>query len=474
MTNATEATAMGTAMGAGRPRIVIVGAGGWVFPVELTRDILSFPALGGCTLVLYDIDAAAAATTARAAGQLIELGGLAATVEIPADLPSALRGADFVLTVFQVGGVRAYAHDLLIPREYGIDQIVGDTLGPGGVFRGLRTIEALRVVAQTMLTECPGALLLNYTNPMSANIWATDLLGVRVIGLCHSVQNTAELLAHELGVPLEEVTFDSAGVNHTAWFTTYRRGEEDLIPRIRSVMRARYITETEPLLPRSDDPYESIERVRAELMELTGFFHTESSHHASEYWAWFRKTPELTSHYLDRHWDNLEISSTVDKQQSDAEIVDEARRDGIRHGGEFAAPIMDSVVTGTPRIVYVNVRNDGLITNLAPDACVEVACVADRGGVRPIRYGALPPACAALNEVQIAVQRLTVRAAMTGSRELVRAAVALDPLTSAMSTLPKIAEMTDKMLAAEAEWLPQFEPPARRYAGDGYLAGTRR
>lgn len=476
---AMGATAAGTTAagpgpsGPGGPRIVIVGAGGWVFPVELTRDILSFPALSGCTLVLYDIDAAAAAKTARAAGQLIELGELAATVEIPADLPTALRGANFVLTVFQVGGVQAYAHDLLIPREYGIDQIVGDTLGPGGVFRGLRTIEALRVVAQTMLAECPDALLLNYTNPMSPNIWATDLLGVRVIGLCHSVQNTFELLCHELGVPQEEVTFDSAGVNHTAWFTTFRRGREDLIPRIRSVMRARYIDETEPLLPRSDDPYESIERVRAELMELTGFFHTESSHHASEYWAWFRRTPELTRHYLDRHWDNLEISSTVDKEQIDQEFVEEARRDGIRHGGEFAAPIMDSVVTGTPRVVYVNVRNDRLITNLAPDACVEVACLADRAGVRPIRYGALPPACAALNQVQIGVQRLIVQAAMTGSRELVHAAVALDPLTSAMATLPDIHEMTDKMLAAEAQWLPQFEP-GRRPPGDGYLAGTRR
>jgi len=461
-------------MTAARPRIVIVGAGGWVFPVELIRDILSFPSLGGAALVLYDIDQPAAERTAVAARQLIEIGGRTATVQIPATLREALAGADFVLTVFQVGGVRAYACDLEIPREYGIDQIVGDTLGPGGVFRGLRTIEALRVVAETMRQICPGALLLNYTNPMSANIWATELLGVRVIGLCHSVQNTSELLARELGVPYEKITWDCAGVNHTAWFTTFRRGEQDLIPQIRSVMRARHIDGTEPMLPRSDDPYESIERVRAELMELTGFFHTESSHHASEYWAWFRKTPELTSHYLDRHWDNLEISATVDKEQSDLQIVDEARREGVVHGGELAAPIMDSIVTGTRRIVYVNVRNDGLITNLAPDACVEVACVADRAGVRPVRYGALPPACAALNEVQIAVQRLTVRAAMTGSRELVRAAVALDPLTSAMSTLPKIDEMTDKMLAAEAEWLPQFGQSAQRYDGDGYLARSRR
>ena len=440
----------------GRPRIVIVGAGGWTFPVELARDILSFPALAGGVLALYDIDAKAAELTASAVRALIEIGGRPATVEIPADLRTALRGADFVLTVFQVGGIRAYAHDIEIPREYGIDQTVGDTLGPGGVFRGLRTIEALRVVAEAMLQECPDALLLNYTNPMSPNIWATDLLGVRVIGLCHSVQNTAELLARELGVPLEDVTFDSAGVNHTAWFTTFRRGGEDLIPRIREVMSARHVDETIPMQARPDDPYQSNERVRAELMQLTGYFHTESSHHASEYWAWFRKTPELTRHYLDRHWDNLEVSAAADKTLSDQSIVDEARREGIQHGGELAAPIMDSIVTGAPRLVYVNVRNGDLITNLPPDACVELACMAYAGGVRPVRYGALPPACAALNQIQITVQRLIVQAAMTGNRQLVHAAVALDPLTSALQTLPKIHEMTDRMLEAEAEWLPQF------------------
>jgi alpha-galactosidase len=444
---------------------VIVGAGGWTFPAELARDILSFPSLADGTLVLYDIDPGAAELTAKAVRELARIGGRAVTVSVPTGLTEALLGADFVVTVFQVGGVRAYAHDIEIPRAYGIDQTVGDTLGPGGVFRGLRTIEALRVVAETMLDVCPGALLLNYTNPMSANVWATDLLGVRIVGLCHSVANTAELLARELGVPLEEVTFDSAGVNHTAWFTTFRQGETDLIPRIREVMTARYLTGTLPLLPRSDDPYESIERVRTELMQLTGYFHTESSHHASEYWAWFRKNPELIGHYLDRNWDNLEVSRAADKEADDAAIVEEAHREGLRHGGELAAPIMDSVLTGTPRTVHVNVRNGGSITNLPADACVEVACAADARGVRPCRYGELPAACAALNEVQIAVQRLTVRAAMTGNCELVHAAVALDPLTSAMQTLPKIREMVDRMLAAEAEWLPQF--PGLRPAEGG-------
>ncbi len=440
------------------PRIVIVGAGGWVFPLELTRDILSFPALGGSTLVLYDIDMPAAERSAVAARELIELGGLAARVEVPGDLRTALRRADAVITVFQVGGLDAYEMDIVIPREYGIDQTVGDTLGPGGVFRGLRTVEALREVAEAMLQICPDAWLLNYANPMSVNCWATELSGAKIVGLCHSVQGTSQQLARELDVRYEDVTFECAGVNHTAWFTTFRRGEEDLIPRIREVMRARHIDGTEPLLARSDDPYESVERVRTELMLLTGYFHTESSHHASEYWAWFRKTPELVAHYIDRQWDYLTICRSSDASTSNAELIDEARRDGIRHGGEFAAPIVDSLVTGTPRVVYCNVRNADSIENLPADACVEVACAVDGNGVRPMRYGTLPAACAALNQTQVAVQRLTVEAAITGERDLVHAAVALDPLTSAVQTLPNIHEMTDRMLDAEAQWLPRFAP----------------
>jgi alpha-galactosidase len=225
-------------------------------------------------------------------------------------------------------------------------------------------------------------------------------------------------------------------------------------------MRARYVDGTLPMLPRSDDPYESNERVRTELMLLTGYFHTESSHHASEYWAWFRKTPSLTAEYLDRRWDYLEVCRSSDAGDSNAEIVDAARADGLRHGGEFAAPIIDSIVTGTSRVVYGNVRNDAAIANLAPDACVEVACTVDGDGVRSLPYGTLPPACAALNEVQIAVQRLTVEAAVAGDPELVHAAVALDPLTSAVSTLPKIHEMVDRMLDAEARWLPRFASSA--------------
>src|SRR5438034_303863 len=342
--------------------------------MELVRDILSFPALRSSTIVLYDIDVLSAERTAASARELIELGALPTRIEVPTTLREALRGADVAITVFQVGGVDAFALDIEIPHEYGIDQTVGDTLGPGGIFRGLRTVPALREVAEAMAEICPDALLLNYANPMSINCWATDLLDARIVGLCHSVQGTSE-------------------------------------------------------------------------------------HHASEYWAWFRRTPELIEAYLDRRWNYLEVSRSSDASESNAEIVADARANGIRHGGEFAAPIIDSIVTGTERIVYGNVRNGGLIGNLPADACVEVACRVDATGVHPVPYGTLPPACAALNEIQITVQRLAVQAAMTGHAHLVHAAIALDPLTGAVQTLPKIHEMVDRMLEAEARWLPQFTAP---------------
>ena len=441
------------------PRIVIVGAGGWVFPLELIRDLFAFPGLHGSTLVLYDIDAAAAQRTLEAATELQEIGRVPASIVVAEELREALRGADVVLTVFQVGGVDAYGFDVEIPREYGVDQTVGDTLGPGGVFRGLRTVPALREVAEAMLEVCPGALLLNYANPMSVNCWATDLTGVRIVGLCHSVQGTSELLARELGVPLDEVTFECAGVNHTAWFTTFRRGDEDLLPRIREVMRARHVDGTLPLLPRGDDPYESVERVRTELMLLTGYFHTESSHHASEYWAWFRRTPELVAEYLDRQWDYLSDLPRGGRGH---------QQPGAAGGGAARGHPAWRRVRGAHRRQHRDRDAAGGVRERAQrrpggepaGRCLRRGRVPGRRGRRAAeRYGSLPAACAALNNVQIASQRLTVEAATTGDRDLVHTAVALDPLTSAVVPLPRIHEMVDRMLEAEAPWLPQFESP---------------
>jgi alpha-galactosidase len=437
-------------------KITIVGAGGYVFPLTLIRDILAFESLQESVLCLYDPDAGRVALTAGGARRLIEVHGLGAKVEVPVGRREALDGADFVICTFQVGGIEAYAYDVGIPREYGIDQPVGDTLGPGGIFRGLRTIGALREIAVDMAELCPQALLIQYANPMSINCWATSALGIETVGLCHSVQHTSKMLAGELGVPYEEVSFDSAGINHTAWFTTFARDSEDLIGRLREVMTERHLHTASGGLG-SDELYAGgSEAVRTELMRLTGYFHTESSHHASEYWPWFRKDKDLVARYLPARWDYFEICSAHSPDHNVNDFVEHSAQEGLRPSEEYGAYIIDSMTTGDRRVIYGNVPNHGLIDNLPGDCCVEVACAVDRLGVRPIRYGSLPPACAALNTVQINGQRLAVQAGLEADRDLVYAAVALDPLSGALQTLPRLREMVDRMFAAERPWLGAF------------------
>ena len=439
-----------------RPRIVVIGAGGWTFPLVLVRDIVSFPALQASEFVLHDIDLARAERTLAAVRELIGLGGLPAHAYVEPDRRAALAGADFVLCLFQVGGLDPYRIDVELPREFGIDQTVGDTLGPGGIFRGLRTIEVMRDVCAEMREFCPDALLIQYANPMAINCWATDRLGVKTVGLCHSVQHTTRQLADELGVPYEDVEYDCAGINHTAWITTFRAGREDLIPAISERMKTRESGDDDGA--GRVDLVTRYERVRTELMRLTGYFHTESSHHASEYWAWFRRTPATAVEYIPERWDYFEICSAHAEDRNE-QIVAEARERGLQPSEEYAARILNAIVTNTPDMIYGNVRNGGSIANLPSDACVELACIADGLGVRPIRYGDLPLVCAELNSVHIAVQRLAVEAALRRNRELVHAAVALDPLTSALLTLPQVRELVDRMLDAQAEWLPDFRLP---------------
>jgi alpha-galactosidase len=435
------------------PKITIVGAGGYVFPLTLIRDILTFEALQESELSLYDPDSSRVAMTYDGARRLVEAHGLGTKLEVTTHRREALDGADFVICTFQVGGIEAYGYDVNIPREFGVDQPVGDTLGPGGVFRGLRSVTALKEIAADMKLFCPSALLIQYANPMSINCWASSELGIKTVGLCHSVQHTSKMLARELNVPYEEVTFDSAGVNHTAWFTTFRRGDEDLLPRIRQVMTERHLQASAAGIS-SDELYAGgNERVRTELMALTGYFHTESSHHASEYWSWFRKNPDLVKQNLPKRWDYYEICSAHSPDHNVDEFVETSCREGLAPSQEYGAYIIDSMTTGTRRVIYGNVPNDGLVSNLPSDCCVEVACLVSDLGLRPLRYGRLPAACAALNNVQVNVQRLAVRAALDCDRSLVYAAVALDPLTGALLTLSQIREMVDGLFEAERPWL---------------------
>jgi alpha-galactosidase len=440
--------------------IAIIGAGGVVFPLTLIRDILSFPALRGARLALMDIDPDRLTHTVAGVRALVERHQLPADVIATTDRRTALRGADYVIITFQVGGLEAYRLDVEIPRRYGLDQCVGDTLGPGGVFRALRTIPVLLDIARDMADLCPDALLLQYANPMAMNCWALNTTGIRTVGLCHSVQNTSSMLARQIGVPYREIRFRAAGINHQAWFLEFRRGEEDLYPRIRAVMSRGHRPRAALAGLAADDGdhsqivadsvYEGgVEVVRTAIMEMFGYFHTESSHHASEYVPYFRKNPETVAAYVPQRWDYYELC--LAHQPPDTAALLER---GLAPSYEYGAWIIDSIESGTPRVIYGNVANRGLISNLPDGSCVEVPCLVDANGIQPTAIGALPPQLAALNRNCINVQELAVYAAMYGDRAAVYQAVALDPLTGALLTLDQIQAMTDELLAAEARWLP--------------------
>ena len=446
------------------PKIAIIGAGGFVFPLTLVRDIVSFPALRGATLALMDIDAGRLQKTVASAQTLIDRYQLPAQLAPTTERRAALRGADYVIVTFQVGGLDAYKLDVEIPRRYGLDQTVGDTLGPGGVMRGLRTIPVLLAIARDMQELCPNALLIQYANPMAMNCWAMNTTGIANVGLCHSVQGTTHMLARQIGVPYEDVRYISAGINHQAWILQFKRGDEDLYPLLRETMFRRHLVgslrqsladdDGDHSAAKADNLYEGgNEAVRTTVMRTFGYFHTESSHHGSEYLPYFRKNAATIRNYISQRWDYYEICAAHDDADYHASILER----GLQPSYEYGAFIIHSMETNTPRVIYGNVANRNLITNLPSNCCVEVPCLVDANGIQPTAIGDLPPQCAALNRTNINVQELTVHAALTAEREAVYQAIALDPLTGALLTLEQIHQMVDELLLTEAQWLPTWK-----------------
>ena len=448
-------------------KIAIIGAGGYVFPLRLVGDLLSFPELRDITLSLMDVDPGRAERTAVAARALVAHHGFPTRIETTTDRRQALAGAKYVIVTFQVGGIEAYRLDVTIPRRYGLDQTVGDTLGPGGVFRFLRSAPAYQAIAADMSELCPDALLINYANPMAMNCWLLNRLGVNTVGLCHSVQGTSRMLARHLDVPYGEVRFLAAGINHQAWFTEFRRGDEDLYPRLREVMKQRHLPRRDASglaadrgehsdASRGASVYEGgIERVRTEIMAAFGYFHTESSHHASEYLPYFRKNPELVDDFIRRRWDYYEICAAHDESGRTNKLLDTLKAE-LTPSVEYGALIVASMETGQPRVIYGNVDNRNLIPNLPANCCVEVPCLVDANGIQPTTVDPLPPQCAAVNRTNINVQGLAVDAVLSENREHVYHAVMLDPLTGAILTLEQIRAMVDELIEAENEWLPEF------------------
>ncbi|WP_129113968.1 alpha-glucosidase/alpha-galactosidase [Halegenticoccus tardaugens] len=429
------------------PKLVFIGAGSMVFAKNLLGDILSYSELADSEIVLMDIDDHRLEQTKRAAQTMIETGGVEATVQATTDRREALEGADYVLNMINVGGTEPFENEIRIPEKYGVKQAIGDTLGPGGIFRGLRTIPAMLNIAADMEDLCPDALLLNYTNPMAILCWALEeATNVDVVGLCHSVPHTAEALASYVGADVEDLSYWVAGINHMAWFLETEVNGRDVYPTLYEAM---------------EDP-EIYERdtVRFELLRHFGAFVTESSHHMSEYVPYFRTEAEIIEKMTGTNYAERMPTATYlegwkvrSKERDRATFDDEDLR--IERSEEYAARIIHSVETGQPRRLNLNVSNaGGVIGNLAEDACVEVPCLVDDRGINPCTVGDLPPQLAALNRSNIDVQRLAVKAALEHDQDALRQAIKLDPLTAAACTLEEIDDMVTELLDANVDYLP--------------------
>lgn len=420
------------------PKIAIIGAGSAVFARRLITDVLSWPELQESRISLMDVDPERLGMIEALARKMVADQRLGAGVEATTDRARALDGADYVIATISVGW--AYEPDrpeYAIPKKYGLEQTVADTIGVGGIFRFLRTAPVMLEICRDMERLCPGALLLNYVNPMAMLCWTlAEATKIRLVGLCHSVQGTARQLADYTRVPFDEVVYWTAGINHQAWYLTLRHGKEDLYPRLRRAL---------------DDPavYDR-DRVRFEVFRHFGYYVTESSRHFSEYVPYFRRTSELRERFTPALPSDgaarrrEERFASVRRQIDGAEPIDYSRSD------EYCSSIIHAIEADRPFRFNGNVRNDDLIANLPRGCCVEVPCLVDGAGIHPCRIGDLPPQLAALNRTNVNVQELAVRAALTGDRELVHQAVQVDPLASSVLSLADMRRMADEIFAAGA------------------------
>jgi len=423
-------------------KITFVGAGSVVFTQGLLADLFAYPELDGVHVALHDIDPGRLATALAAAGRIAAARGVKPVLTAHPDRREALAGADFVVNMVQIGMAAATRTDFEVPERYGLRQTIGDTLGIGGIFRALRTFPFLKALGADIAGVCPEAWLLNYTNPMAMNVqYLSEATGLtRVVGLCHSVYWTVHGLAELVGVPFDEVTYVAAGVNHQAWVLRFEHAGADLYPRLRE------LAESDGQLRR---------RVRFDMLRRLGYYPTETSEHSAEYVPWYLKH--------DSEIDRLRLPigaylGIVAENEAEYERTRRAIAAGeplpVEGTGEYAPQIVHSVLTGTPRTVYGNVVNRGLIENLPSGGVVEVPCLVDGTGVRPTRIGALPPQLAALNRTFLNVVELTVRAALEESRDHVYQAALLDPNTAATLTTTQVVAMCDDLFAAHRDLLP--------------------
>lgn len=435
------------------PKITFIGAGSTVFAKNLMGDILSFPELSDSTLVLYDINPERLKTSEIVAHKVAQSLGAKPKIITTTDRQKALDGADYAINMIQVGGYKpATVIDFEIPKKYGLRQTIADTLGIGGIMRALRTIPVMLEMVRDMERMAPGIVHLNYVNPMVMNTWALRKASkVFTVGLCHSVQGTAEQLAHDIGVPAEEINYVCAGINHMAFYLKFERGGQDLYPKIREFLNSGKIA------LRDHGTVKLTDQVRYEMFRRLGYFVTESSEHFSEYTPYFIKDgrPDLIEKFnipLDEYIRRCEEQiAGWERLQSYLETNTDPLP--VQRSHEYGSLIIHSLETGIPRVVYGNVPNDNLIENL-PECVVEVPCVVDKNGVQPVRIGRIPPQLAALMQTNINVQTLVVEAVLTGNREHIYHAAMMDPHTAAELDLEQIWNLVDELIEAHGHYIP--------------------
>ena len=434
-------------------KIAFIGAGSFGFTRGLVRDILSFPLLRDSTISLMDIDEERLKFSKIAVEKIIEEGKYPAKIEVTMDRRKALKGADAVLCTILAGGVNIWRYDVEIPKKYGVDFCVGDTRGIAGIFRALRTIPVMLDICRDIENLCPHAILLNYTNPMAMLCRAMQkATSVKVTGLCHSVQGTAEMLTRWIGAKPEEITYVCAGINHQAWYIEFKKNGKDAYPLIRKA-----ITENEEIYKE--------EIVRNEMFLALGYYVTESSGHNSEYNWWFRKRPDLIEKYCKpgTGWNPGEyayiLNEYLKREDTWKDDIKKWLKEPVdlKRGKEYAAYIINAYMGGEPYIFNGNVPNENIIPNLPYRACVEVPVCVSKGDFKPLHIGPLPPQCAALNNLNIAVEEMAVEGALTGNAELVYYAACYDPLSASVLSLREIKKMVKEMFEKNRDYLPQFK-----------------
>jgi len=446
------AAAAGPSCASMRPvKIAILGAGSTVFARQLITDLLCTPGLDQGTFALVDIDAPRLELAHHVADRLVESSGRAWTIEASIDRTRVLAGCDYVINTIEVAGLRSVRHDYDIPLKYGVDQCIGDTIGPGGIFKMLRTGPAWLDILRDVERLCPKAVVLNYTNPMSAlTLLALRATSLAVVGLCHSVQGTSRQLAGYLRIPYEEMRFRCAGINHLAWFTELAWNGQDMYPRLREAAADPQTYESDP--------------VRFEMMLHLGAFVTESSGHFSEYVPYFRKRPDLLARYTRsgyrgesgfyaNNWPQWRARA----EDSTRAMVDDPEGPTLKRSLEYASVIIEAIESRQPAVIYGNVLNSGLIDNLPSGGCVEVPVLVDGNGLHPTHFGPLPPQLAALDAAHMYVHELMVRAVLERDREAAAHALMLDPLTAAVCSPLEVRQMFDELWEAERAELGLFE-----------------